>query len=341
VALAVMLLLGAGLLLRSLSRLVRVDPGFKPEGLLTMEVQTAGQRFDSDTAVWDFYDRALQAVKAAPGVNAAAFTSLLPMGANYDAYGVAIEDKPNPNPELNPSALRFAVTPGYLEAMGIPVIQGRSLEPSDAASGAPLVVLVNQTFARRVWPGENVVGKRVKASSGPEWRTVVGVTGDVRHGGLDETPENQMYVPTRQWGWADNAMTLVVRTRADPAGLSRLVREAIWSVDRDQPIARVATMNQLLEATTSERRFALRLFAVFAGVAMVLAVAGIYGALSGSVSERTRELGIRLALGATGQDVVTMILKEGGRLIALGLALGLTGARRAAILDPVKTLGTE
>jgi putative ABC transport system permease protein len=177
-------------------------------------------------------------------------------------------------------------------------------------------------------------------------------------------------------------MTLVVRTRGNPAAITGPVRQAIWSVDRDQPIARVATMNQLVQVTTGERRFALRLFALFAVVAMVLAVAGIYGALSGSVSERTRELGIRLALGATGQDVVTMILKEGGRLIALGLALGLTGAallggllrtllygvsphdgvsqvlvvavfvvvglvamlipaRRAATLDPMRTLGSE
>jgi ABC-type antimicrobial peptide transport system permease subunit len=154
----------------------------------------------------------------------------------------------------------------------------------------------------------------------------VGITGDVRHGGLDETPIDQMYIPERQWGWADNAMTLVVRTNGDPAALTPLVKQAVWSVDKDQPISNIATMSQLLATSTAERRFALRLFTVFALVAMTLAAAGIYGALSGSVTERTRELGIRLALGATSANVVGMVLREGGTLIGFGLVIGLGGA---------------
>lgn len=325
VALAVMLLLGAGLLLRSLGRLVSVDPGFAAEGLLTMEVQTGGARYREDPPTWDFFDRAVTAVRAVPGVESAAFTSLLPMGPNYDSYGVAIEEKPNPNPELNPSALRFAVSPHYLETMGIPVLRGRGLTETDADSAAPMVVLINQTFARHMWPGEDPIGKRISAGSN-RWRTIVGIAGDVRHGGLDQTLIDQMYIPERQWGYADNAMTLVVRTNGDPAELTPLVRQAVWSVDKDQPISDIATMNQLLATSTAERRFALRLFTVFALVAMTLAAAGIYGALSGSVTERTRELGIRLALGATSANVVGMVLREGGMLIGLGLVIGLGGA---------------
>ena len=326
VALAVMLLLGAGLLLRSLGKLISVDPGFSPDGLLTMEVQTTGSRYRDDAPTWDFFDRALAAVRAVPGVESAAFTSLLPMGGNYDSYGVAIEEKPNPNPELNPSALRFAVSPGYLETMRIPVLRGRGLTETDADSAAPGVVLINQTFASRMWPGEDPLGKRIRTSESNGWREIVGIAGDVHHGALDEVPIEQMYIPEHQWSWADGAMTLVVRTRGDPGALTRPVKQAIWSVDKDQPIANVATMNQLLATSTAERRFALRLFTAFAAVAMTLAAAGIYGALSGSVTERTRELGIRLALGATPVNVVGMVLRESGILIGLGLVIGLSGA---------------
>ncbi len=326
VALAVMLLLGAGLLLRSLGRLVSVDPGFAADGLLTMEVQTGGPAYREDAPTWAFFDRALQAVRSVPGVENAAFTSLLPMGSNFDSYGVAIEEKPNPNPELNPSALRFAVSPYYLETMGIPVLRGRGLTQADADSAAPGVVLINQTFAQHMWPDEDPIGKRVRTSERNGWRTIVGITGDVHHGGLDEVPIDQMYIPERQWSWADNAMTLVVRTKGDPAALTSQIKQAVWSVDKDQPITNIATMNQLLASSAAERRFALRLFGVFAVVAMVLAAAGIYGALSSSVTERTRELGIRLALGATPLNVIRMVLREGGVLIGLGLAIGLTGA---------------
>jgi putative ABC transport system permease protein len=326
VSLAVVLLLGAGLLLRSLGRLVTIDPGFRSQGLLTMEVQTTGPAFREDEPTWAFFDQALAAVRAAPGVEDAAFTSLLPMGGNYDSYGVAIEEKPNPNPELNPSALRFAVSPRYLETMQIPVLRGRGLTEADAVPGAPSVVLINQTFARHVWPDEDPVGKRLRISERIGWRTIVGIVGDVRHGGLDEVPADQIYLPERHWNWADPAMTLVVRTRGDAAALTPAVRRAIWSVDKDQPIGHIATMEELVSASTAERRFALRLFGTFAVVAMVLAAAGIYGALSGSVTERTRELGIRMALGATAENVLGMVMREGGLLIGFGLAIGLGGA---------------
>jgi putative ABC transport system permease protein len=326
VALALMLLVGAGLLMQSLRRLLEVDPGFDAKGILTLEVQTASPRYQDEAAVRSFYERAAVAVRALPGVENAAWTSQLPLGGNFDRYGVSIDGKPLPNPAEAPSADRYGVTPGYLETMRIPLRRGRTIEPSDAA-GVPGVVLINEMFARLGWPGEDPLGKRVQLG-GPDapWRTIVGITGDVRHMSLDERQAPQVYVPEAQWLGADDPMVLVARTRDDPELAAAAVRAAIRALDPDPPILGVATMEDVLSGTAQQRRFAFVLFQVFAGVALLLAGAGIYGVLAGSVTERTREMGIRTALGAPRRGLLALVIRQGLLLTLAGAAVGIVGA---------------
>jgi putative ABC transport system permease protein len=330
VALALTLVLGAGLLLQSMRRLLAVSPGFDASGVLTMQVLAAGPRFNEDTATHGFYDRALERVRALPGVESAAFTTQLPLSGDFDAYGVHIESHPRANPEEDPSAHRYAVSAGYLETMRIPLVRGRSIVEGDSA-GRPMVVLINASFARRAFPGEEAIGQRMRvgAADGPP-RTIVGIVGDVRQVSLAAETPMAVYVPESQWPYADQERTLVVRTRGDAASLAGAVRRAVWSVDRDQPIVRVETMERLIASSAAERRFALVLFEAFAMVALVMAAAGIYGVLAGSVADRVREIGVRAALGATRRDLIGMVLGEGLAMIAAGVVLGLAAALAAS-----------
>jgi putative ABC transport system permease protein len=326
IALAVMLLVGAGLLLRSLDKLLAVNPGFEAAGVATMEVQTTGAAYDEDPKVRAFFERALAAVRVLPGVESAGWTSMLPLGGNFDRYGVQIEGKLLANPEEAPSADRFAVWPGYLESMRIPLKRGRTITEQDGIKSPP-VVLINETFAKLGWPGENPLGKRVQMG-GPDqpWREIVGIVGDVRSEGLDLALAPQVYMPAVQWQFADAAMVLAARTRGDPADLLAATRGAIRSVDASLPILLAATMEEVLSATARPRRFVFVLFQVFAVVALLLAAAGIYGVLAGSVTERTREIGIRSALGASRGGLLKLVVRQGLLLTGSGMAVGVAGA---------------
>jgi putative ABC transport system permease protein len=322
IALALVLLVAAGLLFRSLGRLLDVNPGVQTAHVLTMELTPTGKRFNNDTVTRAFFTETMRAVRAIPGVQRAALVSQLPLGGNMDRYGVHIESKPLANEEQAPSADRYAVSSDYLETMGIPVIHGRGLRPSDDEN-APDVVVINETFAKRTWPGADPIGERVKVggTDGP-WRSIVGVVGDVHQESLDADLTEQVYLPEAQWPYADGAMELVVRTRGEPSAMSGAIRAAVQGTSRDAVITKVATMERVLAASTARRRFAMELFEAFAGVALLLAAAGIYGVLSGTVSERSREIGIRAALGATRRDILRLVVQQGLRLAATGIAIG-------------------
>jgi len=338
VALALMLLVGAGLLMRSMQRLLSVDPGFETVNLLTMQVQTAGHKFDDpglapgagDEARQRFYTQALNEVRTVPGVDAAGFTSLLPLSDDPSwvaLYGAHFE---NDDPQNGRNVFRYAISPGYCQAMRIPLRRGRLLDERDTA-GAPQVALISEGLARRQFPNEDALGKRLHV--GPTdrpWYTVVGIVGDVRQTSLELDHPLAVYIPAQQSWFADESLSFVIRARGDAAALAPAVRNAIWRADRDQPIVRVATMAELERLSLSERRFVLVLFEAFGLVALVLAGSGIYGVLSSSVAERTREIGVRAALGATRAGILALILRQGLSLAALGLAIGMGGAMLAS-----------
>jgi Acidobacterial duplicated orphan permease len=349
VALALVLLVSAGLLLRSLQRLFAVAPGFDTSQLLTMQVQASGHRFD-DSTTHQFFAQALEAARQVPGVTAAAFTTQLPLSGDLDVYGVHFESSPINNIDEDGAALRYAVSPDYFETMGIPLLRGRLLDEHDM-TGTPVPVVISESFAKRRFPDQDPIGQRLHF--GPQegvWDIVVGVVDDVKQTSLAMSQTDAIYIATTQWPWADRVRSLVVRSHGDAAALAPAIRKAIWSVDKDQPIVRLATMDDLLAVSTAERRFALILFEAFGIVALALAATGIYGVLSGSVTERTREIGVRLALGASRRNILALVVRQGMTLTGLGVVIGLTGAIAAtqaivtllfgiSRLDPVTYLG--
>jgi putative ABC transport system permease protein len=332
VSLAVVLLVSAGLLLRSMQQLFAVDPGFDAGNLLTMQVQESGHRYDSDAARLQFFQQALENIRRVPGVVFAGLTTQLPLSSDQDVYGIQFEKDDNP---LGDATFRYAVSLGYLETMHIPLRSGRLLNERDVA-GAPVAVLITQSLASREFAGQDPIGQHVRL--GPDigkvdrpWATIVGVVGNVKQQSLAIGDEDAFYISTAQWAWAEEVQSVVVRVRAqtNAASVAPAIQEAIWSVDQDRPITRVATMDSLLAATAQERHFVLVLFEAFGLVALVLAAIGIYGILSGSVTERTRELGVRAALGATRAGLLALVLRQGMTMTSIGLALGLCGALAA------------
>jgi putative ABC transport system permease protein len=324
VALALVLLVGAGLLLRSVQRLFAQPVGFDTSQVLTMQVQAVGRRLDNDTVRVAFFDQALAAARAVPGVTAAAFTQQLPLSGDFDSYGIRFEDSQNAKDDN--AALRYAVTPDYFAAMRIPLIRGRLLDAHDTF-GAPRSVLVNQAFANRRFTGRDAIGQRLKFGTDEGgWYTIVGIVGDVRQTSLAAGAEDAVYLTMPQWHWAERVATLVVKTGVDPASLVPSVKRAVWSVDRNQGITRIATMRDIVAASEASRRFVLMLFEAFALVALVLAATGLFGVLSGSVTERTREIGIRAALGASRANVLGLIVRQGMRMTVAGVVVGLGGA---------------
>ena len=327
VALALVLLAGAGLLARTLGNLLSTHPGFEPQGLLALEVQATGPAYATNEAVYANHDRTRELIASIPGVTAVGTINQLPLGGNMDTYGIRAQDKPLENPALAPSGDRYVVSPGLMDALRVSIVRGRRFAAADFDSAAPPVVMLGASLARRIWGTDDVIGRRVQmgAADSP-WREVVGIVRDVRHSSLDAEVNQQVWIPERQWSWADTDVTFVVRTSGDPGALASSVRAAVRAVDAGQPITRLATMEQIVAASTAQRRLALVLFAAFAATAVLIAAAGVYGVLAGSVAERTREIGVRSALGAPPHRILGLVVGQGSRLISAGLLAGLVGA---------------
>jgi putative ABC transport system permease protein len=322
VALAIVLLVAAGLLTRSVARLMGVNPGFDPRGVLTASLRPPVRQYSDERARRQAYSALLERIARLPGVQSVSASSLVPFSEREDFYGVAIEGVPLPPGAQQPQARFYVVSPGYFETLRIPVLEGRSLTTADDET-APKVVVINRRFQQVHFPNGGALGGRVQSGS-DEYRTVVGIVADVSYSGLDVTPKAELYVPYTQQD-ADN-VALLIRTRADPLSLVAPLRASVREVANGTPLAEVATMNDLIDASVAQRRFTMALLVMFALLALVLASVGIYGVLSYAVAERSREIGIRRALGAQEGQVVRMVVGEGMRLTAVGLVSGIGAA---------------
>jgi putative ABC transport system permease protein len=319
IALAIVLLTGAGLMIRSVGRLLAVDPGFDPNGVLTMQISMSGARYREDAAVVRTGDAILDRLRAVPGVTEAALAGQIPLGGNGDMWGLHLVGRP-PSPE-DPAVERYSVTPGYFAAMRIPLVRGRLIDDRDRATSERVMVIGERT-ARLVWPNADPLGARVRigGNDGPVY-TVVGVAGDVRHRELAAPPTLQMYTAQRQL--TDSFLAIVLRASGDPSALATSARQAVWAVAGDVPIYQVATLPELVAKSAGERRFVMQVLALFGGVALLMTAIGVYAVIAFSVSERTREIGVRAALGASRRAIASLVLGEAAPTIGAGIAAGL------------------
>ena len=329
-ALSLMLLIGAGLMLRSFVALQAIDPGFRPDHLLTMVLSVGGSRDAGLGRAPEFYQRGLAQVRAVPGVISAGMTNHLPIAGDIWGFPFWIDARPLPHPGEEPDGAFRLVLPGYLETMKIPVLRGRGIDAGDT-TGTPGVAVINEYMAQRYWPGENAIGKRItldkpSSSRPPAWLTVVGIVKNAVRSDWAAPPEEEFFLPYLQHiDTMGHYITLVVRTQREPSALTRAVETAIWQIDRNVTISEVQTMNAVVERANAAARFNMALLTVFAAVATALSAVGISGVMSYAATLRRREIGIRMALGARPTEILQLITGEGMVLALCGTAAGIGG----------------
>jgi putative ABC transport system permease protein len=325
VALSLMLLISAGLLMRTFLKLVNTDAGFNPANLMTMSISLPDARYAEEPKRAAFFRQLVERIQTIPGVQSAAAVSHLPLGGRNASNPFLIEGLPEPPPGQNPFGRHRTCTPDYFLTMGIPVLKGRAFSDQDDAK-APPVVIVNETLARTYWPNEDAIGKRIRIAGPPNefpWMQIVGVVRDVRHE-LSSPVTSDFFRPIAQD--VRSSMIVVAKTTGDPLSVGASMRQQVWNMDKDQPVYQLRSMEQVRDFSISLYSFSSASLALFAGIAVLLAAMGIYGVMSYAVSQRTQEIGIRIALGARQRDVLTMVVRNGMSLAVIGIVAGLAGA---------------
>jgi putative ABC transport system permease protein len=324
VALSMLLLAGGGLLIRSFGALLRVNPGFNPENLLTLEYRLPRNKYQHSEAQWNFHRQVVERLRDVPGVKSASLVRGLPFSGNGGDTEIILPDREIPPKGKGPRAMFNTATPTYFETMGIPLIKGRLFSESDQLN-TPRVFLINQTMARRFWPDQDPIGEQIKteATDGAPG-VVIGVVGDAKHYLLEEESRPQMYEAYSQSPGIFS--TVVVRTTVEPMSLAEPVRQAVWKVDADQPMWKVRTVESLIDRSVANKRFLMVLMGVFAALALALTVIGLYGVMSYAVNQRAQEIGIRMALGAGARSIQRMVLRQGMILVSIGVAIGLAAS---------------
>lgn len=338
VALSLMLLIGAGLMIKSLSRLQQMSLGFNPDNLLTVNLSLSRSSYPEDHQQIAFFQETLDRLQSMPGIQSAAVTTGLPLTLNISGSDFRIEGRPEPEAGLDMIVNTRSVSPGYFKTLGISLIKGRDFSDRDK-SDAPKTAIINQELARTYFPNEESLGKRITFDDGESWMSIVGVIGDIRQLGLDSTVKPEVYFPYLQV--ASHEMSLVVRTLPEPLSLTAAVKNQIQLIDKNLPIDETKTMQQLLAESVSGRRFNMLLLTIFAVVALILAMVGIYGVMSYTVAQRTHEIGIRVAIGAQSRDVFGMVIRQGMMLAVIGIVLGLVGAFALTRLMTSMLFGVE
>jgi len=324
VSLALILLVGAGLMVKSLYLLLSVNPGFQPERVLKMELSLRTSQYEKDPAILNFWRQLLERVRVLPGVESAALGTAIPLTDDHWRTDITVEGMPVPEPGSFPHPDVHIASPAYVSTLGLRLLEGRAFADADTET-APRVAMVNALVAKRLFPGTDPVGKRFHLSrpspgKAPKWLTIVGVVADTRLYGLANPSRLEIYLPYTQA--VTDGMSLLVKSGVEPAAITSAIRAAVDSLDRDQPIYGIATMKQVVEASVSTRRITLILLCLFGALALLLAAIGIYGVISYSVAQRTREIGIRVALGAQRSDVMRLVLSQGARIAGAGVAAG-------------------
>jgi putative ABC transport system permease protein len=333
IAIALVLLIGAGLLLKTFIRLQRAEPGFNPDGVLTFNLQLPGSKYSDWRQVSSFYTRILDRIKSLPGVQSADAASFLPLESGW-RLKFSIAGRPPAEPGEEPIAQHRPISKGYFQTMRIPLIEGRELTERDNVD-APGVIVINQALAHRYWPDEDPIGKRIVStvrSIGPLGRVmpkaldfeVVGVVGNEKNNGLNAAAEPAIYFSHDQFAY--RSMSVMVRSSSNPMSLLGAIQNEVWAMDNSLPVSEVKTANQILANSVAQPRFSVLLLGIFAALALILAAVGIYGVMSYSITQRTREIGIRMALGAQSSDVLRMVLGEGFKFAFAGIGIGLVGA---------------